>query len=67
MVQFNGNMMHIAIGDLEEYNQHLSDRIRQDYLDLYSELTSDLKVFMKENLEQTFDRDFYISMDIKND
>ena len=67
MVQFNRNMMHIAIGDLEQYNEHLRDGIRQDFLDLYSSLTSDLKVFMKKNKEQTFDRDFYISMGIKND
>jgi hypothetical protein len=67
IVQFKRNMMHIAIGDLEEYNQHVSDRIKKDFLELYSSFTSELKVFMKENTEQTFDRDFYISMDIKND
>ena len=64
MISYNKNVMHVSIGDIEEYNQHLSDNIRADFLGMISSFHSDLKTFMSENVEQTFDQDFYLSINL---
>ena len=64
MISYNRNVMHIPIGDIEEYNQHLSEKIRADCVSLVSSFHSDLKTFMSENVEQTFDQDFYLSVNL---
>ena len=35
IISYNMNVMHISIADIEEYNQHLSDNIRADFLGLF--------------------------------
>ena len=67
MISYNRNVMHISIGDLERYNQHLSEIIRADYMGLVSSFHSDLKAFMEENVEQTFGQEFYLSINLKHD
>ena len=64
MISFNKNVMHVSIADIEVYNQHLSDNIRADVLGMISSFHSDLKTFMSENVEQTFDQDFYLSINL---
>ena len=61
MAIYNRNVMHISLQDTHEYNQHLSEQIRNGDLDLYASLSSDFQTFMEENVEKTFGRDFYLS------
>ena len=61
MNSFNMNVMHTSIADIEEYNQHLSDNIRADFWGLICSFHGDLKTSMSENVEQTFDKDFYLN------
>ena len=67
MISYNRNVMHIPIGDIEEYNQHLSEKIQADCVSLVSSFHSDLKTFMSENVEQTFGQEFYLSINFKHD
>ena len=62
MISYNMNVMHISIADIKQYNQHLSENIQADYLGMISSFHSDLKTFMSENVEQTFGKDFYLSI-----
>ena len=54
--------MHISIADIEQYNPHLSENIWADYLGMISSFHIDLKTFMSENVEHTFGKDFYLSI-----
>ena len=67
MISYNQNVMHIPISDIEEYNQHLSEKIRADCVSMVSSFHSDLKTFMSENVVQTFGKDFYLSINFKHD
>ena len=67
MISYKMNVMQISIADIEQYNQHLSDNIRADFLGMIASFHSDLKTFMSENVEQTFEQDFYLSIKLEHD
>ena len=61
MVAYNGNVMHISMKDLYKHNQFLSEKVKSDYMGIYSSLASALRMFMLENIEKTSGKDFYLS------
>ena len=67
MIVFNSNMVHIPISDIHDYNQHLSDKIRNDFMSLYSSLCSELASFIREDVGDTSGRDLYLSILFEHD
>ena len=67
MIIYNSNMVHIPISDICEFNQHLGDIIRSDYMSLYSSLCCELANFVREDVGDTSGREFYVSILLKHD
>ena len=67
MIVLNSNMVHIPINDIHDFNQHLSDRIRDDFMSLYSSLCSELANFIREDVGDTSGREFYLSILFEQD
>jgi hypothetical protein len=64
MVQFSRNVMHMSLDDIRNFNQHLSEEVRNGDLDVYSSLSIELTKFFSENFEEReiFGKDFYLSI-----
>ena len=64
MVKFSRNVMHISLDDIRNFNQHLSEVVRNGDLDVYSSLSIELTKFFSENFEEReiFGKDFYLSI-----
>ena len=64
MVKFSRNVMHISLEDIRNFNQHLSEEVRNGDLDVFASLSRELTTFFSENFEEReiFGKDFYLSI-----
>ena len=58
MVAYNGNVMHVSMKDLYKHNQFLGEKVKSDYMGVYSSLSSALRMFMLENIGKDFRKGF---------